>query len=66
MSAESTGARAAMNAGDFYIYGRARSIEEISAALDAVTLDQSNAYLRSQKPDQFTIVNIGPRALVCR
>lgn len=64
MSAESTGARASMNAGDYYIFGRTRTIDEIAEALNAVTLDQANAYLRRANPDQFTIVNIGPNALM--
>ncbi|HQY87305.1 MAG TPA: pitrilysin family protein [Tepidisphaeraceae bacterium] len=63
MSAESTGARAAMNAGDYYIFGRARSISEVAKALDSVTLPQINEFVRAQKPSDFTIVNIGPRSL---
>ncbi len=52
-----------MNAGDYFIFGRARSIIEVAKALDAVTLSQINEFVRAHKPSEFTIVNIGPRSL---
>ncbi len=45
MSGESTAARAASAAGDWYRLGRARTLAELAAEVDAVSLEQLNAYI---------------------
>lgn len=63
MTGESTSARAGTIAHDFFIRGRIRTLEEIKEAIDAVTVDQVNAYLKANKPGPFTIVTVGPKPL---
>lgn len=62
-SGESTGARAAALAGDYHRLGRARSLDEIAAAIDAVTLDDLNAHLAATPLGPLTIVTLGPKGL---
>jgi len=63
MQGESTGARAAAIAGDLHARGRARTLDEIAAEIDALTLEDLNAFLAEHPPGDFTIVTIGPSAL---
>jgi predicted Zn-dependent peptidase len=63
MQGESTSARAGAIAHDFFMRGRIRTLEEIKAAIDAITLDQVNAWLKHNKPGPFTIVTVGPKEL---
>ncbi len=63
MQGESTSARAGSIAHDFFIRGRIRTLEEVKSAIDAVTLDQVNAYLKKHRPEKFTIVTVGPKKL---
>ncbi|WP_428936708.1 M16 family metallopeptidase [Fontivita pretiosa] len=63
MSGESTSARAGAIAHDYFIRGRIRTLDEISAAIDSITVDQVNAYLKNNRPGPFTIVVVGPREL---
>ena len=63
MQGESTSARAGAIAHDFFLRGRIRTLEEIKSAIDAVTVDQVNAYLKTHEPGPFTIVTVGPKPL---
>jgi predicted Zn-dependent peptidase len=63
MQGESTSARAGSIAHDFFMRGRIRTLDEIKAAIDGVTLDQVNAWLKNNKPGPFTIVTVGPKEL---
>jgi predicted Zn-dependent peptidase len=63
MQGESTGARAGAIAHDFFIRGRIRTLDEIKNAIDAVTVDHVNDYLKRNKPGPFTIVIVGPKEL---
>jgi predicted Zn-dependent peptidase len=63
MQGESTSARAGALAHDYFMRGRIRTLDEIKAAIDSVTVDQVNAYLKEHKPGPFTIVTVGPKAL---
>ena len=60
---ESTGARAAGLAGDAAAFGRPRTLEELAAAIDAVTLDGVNEYLGRREPGRRTIQTLGPAPL---
>jgi predicted Zn-dependent peptidase len=64
MSGESTSSRAGSIAHDFFARGRIRPLEEITAAIEAVTVDQVNAYLKANPPGPFTFVTVGPKPLV--
>lgn len=62
-SGESTPARAAALASDMHKLGRPRSLDEITAELDAVTLDRVNAYLSTRTLGTLTIQTLGPATL---
>lgn len=62
-SGESTGARAAALASDMHRLGRARTLAELAAAIDAVTLDQVNAYVSKRRLGRMTIQTLGPKPL---
>ena len=63
MQGESTSARAGAIAHDFFMRGRIRTLDEIKAAIDGVTLDHLNAFLKKNPPGPFTIVTVGPKEL---
>ena len=63
MQGESTSARAGAIAHDFFMRGRIRTLDEIKNAIDSVSLDRVNAYLKQNKPGPFTIVTVGPKEL---
>jgi predicted Zn-dependent peptidase len=63
MQGESTSARAGAIAHDYFMRGRIRTLDEIKAAIDGVTLEQVNAYLKKNQPGPFTIVTVGPKEL---
>lgn len=63
MQGESTNARASSLAHDLYNRGSARTLDEVRDQIDAVTLDDVNAYLASHKAGPFTIVTLGPKGL---
>lgn len=60
---ESTAARAGALANDQHKLGRPRSLDEIAAEVDAVSLDQVNAYLRTRSLGRVTIQTVGPAEL---
>jgi len=60
---ESTGARSGAIASDIDNRGEARTLREVTAAIDAVTLDELNAYLASRSLGNTTIQTLGPEPL---
>ena len=64
MQQESTAGRALSLASDWYYLGRVRSFNEIQAAIDGLTPASIGKHLRRCPPDEFTIVTLGPKALV--
>jgi predicted Zn-dependent peptidase len=60
MQGESTAARAAALGYDFHRIGRARSLAEVAALVDAVTFDALTAYLASRRIGDITVASIGP------
>ncbi len=60
MQGESTGARAAAIGSDQFRIGRARSLDEIATAVDAITIDDLDRYLASRVFGEFTVASIGP------
>jgi predicted Zn-dependent peptidase len=63
MQGESTSSRAGAIAHDWFSRGCLRTLDEIKAAIDGVTLDQVNDYLKKNKAGPFTIVIVGPKEL---
>lgn len=63
MSGESSGARAAALVRDYHKIGRARSLDEVAAEFDRVTLDAVNRHLRSTPMGRLTVATIGPAEL---
>ena len=63
MQGESTSARASAIAHDYFMRGRIRTLEEIKDAIDSVTVDKVNAYLKNNEPGPYTIVTVGPKEL---
>lgn len=65
LSGESSRARASALAADFDRLGRCRSLDELAAKVDSVTVDQLNDYLQSTPLDlsKTSVVTIGPSAL---
>jgi len=63
MQGESSSARAGAIAHDYFMRGRIRTLDEIKAAIDAVTLEQVNAFLKKTPPGPFTVVIVGPKEL---
>jgi len=63
MSGESTSSRAGAIAHDYIMRGRIRTIDEIVASIDAVSLDHVNTYLKANPADNFTIAIVGPKEL---
>lgn len=59
MRGESTPARAVAIGHDQFRLGRARSLDELAREVDAVTIDQLNAYLQSRVFGEFTVASIG-------
>jgi predicted Zn-dependent peptidase len=63
MQGESTAARAAAIARDVFTRGRPRTLGEIAREIEAVSLDQLNAYLARRTYGPFTVVSVGPTEL---
>lgn len=63
MQQESSHARSSMIARDWYHLGRVRTMEEVGAAVDALTCDSINQFLTANRPGDFTIVTLGPQPL---
>ena len=63
MQGESTTARSGSAAADYYHLGRVRSLDEISAAIDAVCVSEVLDHLGQFPPDDFTILTLGSKEL---
>ena len=63
MQGESTTARSGSAAVDYYHLGRVRSLDEISAAIDAVRVSEVLDHLGQFPPDDFTILTLGAKKL---
>jgi predicted Zn-dependent peptidase len=63
MQGESTAARAGAIAADLFKLGAPRTLDDIAAQVDAITLDELNAYLAGRTFGALTCSTIGPDAL---
>ncbi|HEY1598520.1 MAG TPA: pitrilysin family protein [Pirellulales bacterium] len=63
MQQESTSARSAAIARDWYYLGRVRTLDEVAALVDGLSRESINAYLAEHPPNNFTLVTLGPEPL---
>jgi predicted Zn-dependent peptidase len=63
MQQESSISRSDSLASDWFFLGRVRSLDEISAALDALSPESISAYAAGQNLSAMTILTLGPNAL---
>lgn len=63
MAQESAGSRATSNAGDWWLTRRVRSLDEVSAAVDRVGLDDIDACMAEFPVVDPLVVTLGPREL---
>ncbi len=63
MKSESSGARAAGIAGDHFLLGRVRPLEEIRQAIENLTVDAVMDFLTQHPFETFTAVTIGPKEI---
>jgi predicted Zn-dependent peptidase len=63
MQGESSGARSGALAGDFYHRGRTRTLDEVRALIEGITLDRVNGFLAANPVKNLTVVTIGPAEL---
>ncbi len=63
MQQESSSSRSGSIARDWYHLGRVRTLDELSAIVDALSCESINAYLSAHPPRDFTIVTLGPKPL---
>jgi predicted Zn-dependent peptidase len=61
LQSESSSSRAGSIAGDYYMLGRVRSLDEIKGMVQATTVDSVVGFLRDNRFEDFTVVTIGPR-----
>jgi len=63
MQQESTSARSAAIARDWYHLGRVRPLEEVGGLVDDLTADAINTHLVAHPPRDFTFATLGPQPL---
>jgi len=63
MQGESTSARADALAGDWYHLRRLRGLSEISAAVDAVSIEDVRDCARRWPAEKLTMLTIGPEEI---
>lgn len=63
LQSESSSSRASAIAGDYYMLGRVRSLDEIKNKIETTTVDSVLEFLRNNKFKDFTVVTIGPKPI---
>ncbi|MCF7976068.1 MAG: insulinase family protein [Phycisphaerae bacterium] len=66
MQSESSSSRAGAIGGDFYKLGRIRSLDEVKACIDGVTLESLQAFLCQRTSWDFTGATIGPKSITIK
>lgn len=66
LSSESSSSRAGAIAGDYYMLGRVRGLDEIKDKIEATSVDSVLGFLRSNKFKDFTVVTIGPKQVTVK
>ena len=63
MQQESSSARASSVAHDWYHLARVKTLAEVRAQIDALTVDSVKAHLEAHPPRDFTVLTLGPQPL---
>lgn len=63
MQQESSRSRASSMAGDWFYLGRVRPLDELTAQVENLSLDEVNTFVQQQAWSQFDLVTLGPRPL---
>jgi predicted Zn-dependent peptidase len=63
MSSESSASRASNIAGDFYILGRVRSLDEIKQEIEKISVSSVLKFLKENIFADYTVVTIGPKQI---
>lgn len=63
MQSESSSARATGIAGDHYLLGRVRSLDEIKDKLEQTSIDSVLSFLQNNRFEDYTVVTIGPKEI---
>ena len=66
LQSESSSSRAGGIAGDYYMFGRVRSLDEIKNKVEETSVDSVLAFLREHKFKDFTVVTIGPKEVTVK
>ena len=66
LQSESSSSRAGGIAGDYYMYGRVRSLDEIKSKVEETSVDSVLKFLRNNKFKDFSVVTIGPKELTVK
>ena len=66
LQSESSSSRAGGIAGDYYMYGRVRSLDEIKNKVEETSVDSVLAFLRNNKFKDYTVVTIGPKEVTVK
>ncbi|MFA5553789.1 MAG: pitrilysin family protein [Phycisphaerae bacterium] len=61
LSSESSSSRAGQIAGDYYLLGRVRSLDEIKQKIDQTSVESVTQYLKNNPFKHYTVVTIGPK-----
>jgi predicted Zn-dependent peptidase len=63
MQSESSSSRAGSIAGDYYMLGKVRTLDEIKNAIDKTSVDSVVNFLRENPFKGFTVVTLGPKEI---
>jgi predicted Zn-dependent peptidase len=63
MQIESTSARSAGIAGDYFMLNRVRNLDEIRDKIESLTVDSVLDFLQNHLFEEFTVVTLGPNAV---
>lgn len=63
MQSESSSARTAGIASDYYLLGRVRTLDEIKDKLEQTSIDSVLSFLQNNRFEDYTIVTIGPKEI---
>ena len=63
MQQESSSSRSGALAREWYHLGRARTLDEIGALIDALTRESINEFLKANPPRDLLVVTLGPEPL---
>jgi predicted Zn-dependent peptidase len=64
LQSESSSSRSIAIAGDYYILGRVRSLDEIKQGIERTTVDSVLNYLRKNNFENFFVVTVGPKEVM--